>query len=84
MRQSMQHIAIAGVTVVLFTLALGCATPTDVNPTQQWDQAAVTTLSSELVNRVGDAATAANERAVRWHERAGSLDGVYSNKRRQR
>ena len=27
---------------------------------------------------------AANEQAVQWHERAGSLDDVYSNRRRQR
>jgi hypothetical protein len=60
-----RHTATAGVTVVLFTLVLGCATPAGVKPAQQWDQAAVTTLSSELVSRVGDAATAANEQAVR-------------------
>ena len=60
-----RHAAIAGIAVVLFTLSLGCTTPADVKPAQQWDQAAVTTLSSELVSHVGNAATAANERAVR-------------------
>ena len=60
-----RHAAIAGIAVVLFTLSLGCTTPADVKPAQHWDQAAVTTLSSELVSHVGNAATAANERAVR-------------------
>ena len=54
---------IVALSVASFTL-VGCATPADMQPTQAWDQASVTTLSGELVDRVEKAFAAANERNV--------------------
>jgi hypothetical protein len=58
------RIAIAVFTAVSLALGLGCATPEGLQPTQAWDQAAVTTLAGELVSRVEEAHAEANKESV--------------------
>jgi len=56
--------SIAAFAAVFLALGLACATSATPEPTQPWNQAAVTTLANELVSRVDDAYATANRQTV--------------------
>ena len=58
------HATTAVFAVVSLTLWLGCTTPANLEPTQKWNQAEVTTLANELVSRVENAYATANKKTV--------------------
>lgn len=62
------RINISAFAAVSLALGLGCATPEGLQPTQAWDQAAVTTLAGELVSRVEMAAAEANDESVDFEQ----------------
>ena len=72
---------IAVFAAVSLTLGLGCATPADLEPTQQWNQAAVTTLAGELVSRVENAHATANKETVQLDQME-SISSYLDNLRR--